>query len=53
MSADGLVITNATAILPDRLLPDARIVVRDGRITAVGGARTRVPRRAAVPRDCF
>ncbi|WP_291980703.1 amidohydrolase family protein [Luteitalea sp.] len=48
MSADALVITNATAILPDRLLPDARIVVRDGRITAVGGARTRVPRRAAV-----
>lgn len=46
--ADSLVIENATAILPDRLLPRARVVLEDGRITRVGGASTRVPRGARV-----
>lgn len=40
---------NGTAILPDRLLPDAVVVSRAGRIAATGTARTtRVPRGAAV-----
>ena len=47
-AADALVIENATAILPDRLLPHARVVLQDGRITRVGGASTRVPRGARV-----
>ncbi|BCS35038.1 N-acetylglucosamine-6-phosphate deacetylase [Luteitalea sp. TBR-22] len=45
-AADCLVIENATAILPDRLLPRARVVIEDGRIARVGGAATRVPRGA-------
>jgi N-acetylglucosamine-6-phosphate deacetylase len=46
--ADCLVIENATAILPDRVLPRARVVLQDGRIARVGGASTRVPRGARV-----
>ena len=44
-----LVFTHGTAILPDRLLPNATIVCRDGKITALGAAgKVRVPRGAAV-----
>tara|TARA_R110002072_G_scaffold38612_3_gene111770 strand:+ start:24081 stop:25286 length:1206 start_codon:yes stop_codon:yes gene_type:complete len=39
---------NGTAILPDRLLPDAVIVCRDERITYVGTARSRVPASAKI-----
>ena len=48
MPADCIVIENATAILPDRLLPAARVVLQEGRIARVGGASTRVPRGARV-----
>ena len=48
MPADCILIENATAILPDRLLPDARLVLRDGRIAQLGRGGTRVPKHAAV-----
>ncbi len=48
MPADLIVIENATAILPDRLLPEARVVLREGRIAEVGRARRRAPRDATV-----
>jgi N-acetylglucosamine-6-phosphate deacetylase len=48
MPGPCIVIQNATAILPDRLLPDARVVLRAGRIAAVGRGGTRVPRDAHV-----
>ena len=46
--ANVIVIENATAILPDRLLPEARVVLRDGRIAEVGRAGKRAPRDAQV-----
>lgn len=48
MPVNCIVIENATAILPDRLLPDARVVLRDGRIAAVGRSRRSAPRDAQV-----
>ena len=48
MNSDCTVIQNATVILPDRLLTDARIVLRAGRIAEVGWARKRLPANAAV-----
>jgi len=41
-----LLIINGTAILPDRLVPDAAILCRDGLITNVGTAK-----KARIPRD--
>lgn len=46
MPDDCLVIENATAVLPDRLLPEARVVLRAGRIAEVGRAGKRAPRDA-------
>ncbi len=44
-----LVFSGGTAILPDRLVPNARLVCRAGRIMAVGTAKTiKVPRGAEV-----
>jgi N-acetylglucosamine-6-phosphate deacetylase len=43
-----LVFTNGTVILPDRLLENGRVVVRDGRIEAVGKATSSTPRGATV-----
>ena len=44
-----LVFRNGTAILPDRLVPDAVVVCRAGRITAVGSAgKVRVPPGAEI-----
>src|SRR5947208_3444707 len=34
------VFTNATLVLPDRLVPDASLAVEDGRIAEVGAARS-------------
>lgn len=48
MPADCLVIENATAILRDRLLPNARLVLREGRIAELGRAGKRAPRDAQV-----
>ena len=48
MPAACVVLENATAILPDRLLPQARVVLRDGRIAEVGRAGRRAPRDAQV-----
>ena len=48
MSADLILIENGTAILPDRLLPDARVLIRGGRLLEVSRARRRVPRGATV-----
>ncbi|WP_110172460.1 N-acetylglucosamine-6-phosphate deacetylase [Luteitalea pratensis] len=48
MPTDSVVIENATAILPDRLLPGARVVLRAGHIAAVGRGGTRVPRDVQV-----
>ncbi len=36
-------ITNATLVLPDRLVPDGALDVEDGRLTAVGDRRTLPP----------
>ena len=48
-NATSQVFTNGTAILPDRLLPDATVICSAGRITAVGPARKiKVPRDAEV-----
>jgi N-acetylglucosamine-6-phosphate deacetylase len=48
-SAPILAFQNGIAILPDRLLPDAVVICRAGRIAAVRPARTtRVPREAQV-----
>lgn len=41
-------IRNATAILPDRLLPNARLLLRAGRILEISKDRARVPRDAQV-----
>ncbi|MBL9189433.1 MAG: N-acetylglucosamine-6-phosphate deacetylase [Opitutaceae bacterium] len=47
--APPLVFRNGTAILPDRLLPDAVIVCREGKIVAVGpGGKVRFPREAEI-----
>ena len=48
MSHPVTVIDRATAILADRLLTDARVVVRDGRIAAIGRATTRTPAGAEI-----
>lgn len=48
MNSPLTVIRNATVILPDRLLPAAGLVMRDGRILEIGKDRTRVPRGAVV-----
>jgi len=48
MATECVVIENATAILPDRLLPEARVVLRAGRIAEVGPAGKRAPRDARV-----
>lgn len=48
MPVEPIVIENATAILPDRLLPDARVVLRAGWIAEVGHTRKRAPRDAQV-----
>jgi N-acetylglucosamine-6-phosphate deacetylase len=48
MTTENVVIENATAILPDRLLPEARVVLRAGRIAEVGRAGKRAPRDARV-----
>jgi N-acetylglucosamine-6-phosphate deacetylase len=48
MPAETVVVENATAILPDRLLPEARVVLRAGRIAEVGRVGGRVPRDARV-----
>lgn len=46
-NAASLVFSNGSAILPDRIVPDAVIVCSAGRIAAAGPARTtRVPRDA-------
>ena len=45
---NSLIIHNVTAILPDRLLPDARVVVHDGRIAEVGASLKRSPRGAVM-----
>ena len=42
------VIHNITAILPDKLLPDARVVVRNGRIAEIGRSSKRMPADAEV-----
>jgi N-acetylglucosamine-6-phosphate deacetylase len=42
-----LIFHNGTAILPDRLLPDAVVVCEGGRITRVGRAR-KLPRDATL-----
>ncbi|MBO9565397.1 MAG: amidohydrolase family protein, partial [Niastella sp.] len=48
-TAPSQVFINGTAILPDRLLPDAVVVCSAGRIAAVGSARkVRVPRDAEI-----
>lgn len=45
----ALIFQNGTAVLPDRLVPDAVVVCEKGRITAVGPTRkTKVPRGANV-----
>src|SRR5687768_12954364 len=41
------VFVNGTAVLPDRLLPDATVICTKGRITAVGPARKVRPPRGA------
>lgn len=38
-----LVIHNVTAIFPNKLLPDARVVVRNGRIAEIGKSSRRMP----------
>lgn len=43
-----IVFTHGTAILPDRLLPDATVVCRDGRIESVSQGTRRVPKGATV-----
>lgn len=44
-----LVFRHGIAILPDRLLPDAVIVCRDGKIMALGaGGKVRIPRDAEI-----
>lgn len=48
MPVDCLLIENATAILHDRLLPHARLVLREGRIAEVSRAGKRAPRNAHV-----
>jgi N-acetylglucosamine-6-phosphate deacetylase len=48
MPANCVVIDNATAILSDRLLPEARVVLRAGRIAELGRSRKRAPRDAQV-----
>lgn len=48
MTAPLTVIRNATAILPDRLLPAARVLLRAGRLLEITKDRARVPRDAVV-----
>lgn len=40
------IIHNVTAILPDKLLPNARVVVREGRIAEVSAASKKMPKDA-------
>lgn len=48
MNSPLTLIRNATAILPDRLLPNARLLLRAGRILEISKDRARVPREAQV-----
>lgn len=50
-----LVITQGTLVLPDRLLEHGQLVIKDGRIHAVGPAKTSTPRGATVldARGCY
>ncbi len=48
MNAPLTLIRNATAILPDRLLPNARLLLRAGRILEISKDCARVPRDAQV-----
>ena len=48
MTSPLTLIRNATAILPDRLLPNARLLLRAGRILEISKDRARVPREAQV-----
>lgn len=48
MSSPPIVIQNATAILPDGLLGDARLIIRDGRIAGIGKAKASVPKDAVI-----
>ncbi len=43
-----VIFTNGTAILPDRLLSDAMVVCRDGKIESVGKSHSRIPKDATV-----
>jgi N-acetylglucosamine-6-phosphate deacetylase len=43
-----LVLHNVTAILPDKLLPNARIAVREGRISEVSSSAKKLPRDAEI-----
>ncbi|WP_414661113.1 N-acetylglucosamine-6-phosphate deacetylase [Horticoccus sp. 23ND18S-11] len=42
------IIENATAILPDRLLPHARVTLRGDRIAAISGGNKRAPKGATI-----
>ena len=48
MTSPLTLIRNATAILPDQLLPSALVLMRDGRILEITKDRVRVPRDAVV-----
>jgi len=43
-----LVFTNGIAILPDRLLPDATVICRDGKIESVSKGARRTPKDATI-----
>ncbi len=47
-SSDTLVFQQATAILPDRLLPDCQIICRNGRIVHVGKPKATLPANAQI-----
>jgi N-acetylglucosamine-6-phosphate deacetylase len=44
----SFVIHNVTAILADKLLPDARVLVRDGRIAEISASSKRMPKDAVL-----
>lgn len=46
--SDTVIITNGTLVLPDQLRPDGRVVIHEGRITALESAKAKVPRDATV-----
>ena len=46
--ASSLCFTGGTAILPDRLIPDAVVVCSNDKITYVGQSQTRVPKQARI-----